>query len=196
MIQRLVVLIVICLIQVPFGLTVAAATDAAWAHLATGGYSILMTHAQAPGVGDPPFFDIEDCTTQRNLSDRGRQQASRRGTRFAARAVSISRIYSSRWCRTIETAENAFRNTEIVPSEALDLVEDDPEALAAKTEGAIEIIEQFRGPGNQVLMTHPQNVEALTGTLPRPGEAIIMAPSGSKDPEGPRLREVGRILLD
>lgn len=196
MIQRLVVLIVICLIQMPVGFYTARATEAGWAHLATGGYSILMTHALAPGIGDPPFFDIEDCTTQRNLSDRGRQQASRRGARFATRSVSISKIYSSRWCRAIDTADNAFRNTEIVPTEALDLVVDDPEALAAKNDAVIEIIEQFRGPGNQILMTHPENVEALTGTLPRPGEAIIVAPSGNKDPDGPRLREVGRILLD
>lgn len=176
-----------------FATTGANATEAAWARLASGGYTILLTHALAPGVGDPPFFELEDCTTQRNLSDRGRQQARRRGVRFAARAVSISTVYSSQWCRTLETAENAFRDVRAQPLEALDLVEDDPDALEAKTSEVMEIIRSFRGPGNQVMITHPENVEALTGIAPRQGEAIIVAPARG-DPQ--TLDVVARLLLD
>ncbi|WP_136658311.1 histidine phosphatase family protein [Nitratireductor sp. XY-223] len=174
----------------------AGSTEAAWARLATGGYTILLTHALAPGVGDPPFFELDDCTTQRNLSDRGRQQARRRGVRFAARAVSISRIYSSQWCRTLETAANAFRDVEAEPIEALDLVEDDPDLLARRNDEVIEIIRQFRGPGNQVMVTHPENVEALTGIAPRQGEAVIVAPARNSGSEGPALDVVARLLLD
>lgn len=184
------------LIVCSFSASNAGSTEAAWARLATGGYTVLLTHALAPGAGDPPFFELGDCSTQRNLSDRGRQQASRRGVRFAARAVSISRVYSSRWCRTIDTAKNAFRvDPELL--EALDLVEDDPDALAAQSKEIIEIIRQFRGPGNQVMVTHPENVEALTGIMPREGEAIIVAPSrkGSSD-DAPALDVVARLLLD
>ena len=170
------------------------ATEAAWARLATGGYTVLMTHADAPGIGDPPFFELDDCTTQRNLSDRGRQQARRWGVRFAARAVSISRVYASNWCRTLETAENAFRDADIEATEALDLVEDDP---AAHNGDALEIITAFRGPGNQVLLTHPENVEALTGIRPRTGEAIIVAPArGGGDGESPPIQVVARLLLN
>lgn len=170
-------------------ITSARATEAAWARLATGGYTILMMHALAPGVGDPPYFDIEDCTTQRNLSDRGRQLANRQGVRFAARAVSISRVYASRWCRTLETAKNAFGNVEAEPIEALDYFEGDGED---QTNAAIEIIKAFRGPGNQVMITHPQNIEALTGTIPRAGEAIIVAPA--RDGDG--IDVVARLLLN
>ncbi|MCP4317305.1 MAG: histidine phosphatase family protein [Hyphomicrobiales bacterium] len=184
------------LIIYSFGASNAGSTEAAWARLATGGYTVFLTHALAPGAGDPPHFELDDCTTQRNLSDRGRQQALRRGVRFAARAVSISRVYSSRWCRTIDTANAAFRvDPELL--EALDLVEDDPEALAAQSKEIIEIIRQFRGPGNQVMVTHPENVEALTGIMPREGEAVIVAPSrkgGSED--APDLDVVARLLLD
>lgn len=169
------------------------ATEAAWARLATGGYTVLMTHADAPGIGDPPFFDLEDCATQRNLSDRGRQQARRWGVRFAARAVSIATVYASNWCRTLETAENAFRDATIEPTEALDLVEDDPGAHNGE---AIDIIRSFRGPGNQVLMTHPENVEALTGVRPRAGEAIIVAPARGGDEDSPAVQVVARLLLN
>ncbi|MCR9139718.1 MAG: histidine phosphatase family protein [Alphaproteobacteria bacterium] len=169
--------------------TAAHATEAAWARLATGGYTILMTHALAPGVGDPPFFDLEDCTTQRNLSDRGRQLARRQGVRFAARAVSISKVYVSRWCRTLETAENAFRDIEAEPLEALDYSEDGGADQAAEV---IDIIRSFRGPGNQVMITHPENIETLTGSTPRAGEAIIVAPA--RDGDG--IDVVARLLLN
>jgi len=174
-------------------LAAAQATEAAWARLATGGYTVLMIHADAPGIGDPPFFDLEDCTTQRNLSDRGRQQARRQGVRFAARAVSINRVYSSRWCRTMETAENAFRVT-AEPLEALDHVEDE-EALEAQSQAVIDVIKAFRGPGNQVMVTHPENVEALTGITPRPGEAVIVAPARG-DGENPGITVAARLLLN
>ena len=154
--------------------TSARATEAAWARLATGGYTILMTHALAPGVGDPPFFDLEDCSTQRNLSDRGRQLARRQGVRFAARAVSITKVYASQWCRTLETAENAFRDVTAEATEALDPLE---EENRDQVEATIDLIKDFRGPGNQVMITHPENIEALTGSVPRQGEAIIVAPS-------------------
>lgn len=177
------------LILVSMATISAHATEAAWARLATGGYTILMTHAMAPGVGDPPFFDLEDCTTQRNLSDRGRQLARRQGVRFAARAVSISRVYVSRWCRTLETAENAFRDVEAEPLEALDYSE---QADADKTKEVIDIIRAFRGPGNQVMITHPENVETLTGSVPRAGEAVIVAPSRGGD----GIDVVARLLLN
>lgn len=194
--RRPLALVALALMFLAFSAPGAGSTEAAWARLATGGYTILLTHALAPGTGDPPFFELEDCTTQRNLSDRGRQQARRRGVRFAARAVSISRVYSSQWCRTLETATNAFR-VDPEPLEALDLVEDDPDALAAKSEEIFEIIRQFRGPGNQVMVTHPENVEALTGIMPREGEAIIVAPSRkAKGEDNPALDVVARLLLD
>ena len=194
--RRSLVLSSIALMACSFGASRAGATEAAWARLSTGGYTILLTHALAPGTGDPPYFELDDCTTQRNLSDRGRQQASRRGVRFAARAVSISQIYASRWCRTIDTATNAFRvDPELL--EALDLVVDDPDTLAANIEEIVEIIGKFRGPGNQVMVTHPEVVEALTGIMPREGEAVIVAPARNSDgEEGPAVDVVARLLLD
>jgi hypothetical protein len=169
----------------------ARATEAAWARLATGGYTVLMTHALAPGIGDPPYFELGDCTTQRNLSDRGRQLARRQGVRYAARAVSISKVYASRWCRTLETAENAFRDVEAEPLEALDYFEGDGKQ---QTEAIIDIVKAFRGPGNQVMVTHPENIEALTGITPRPGEAVIIAPTRGGD--NPGIEVVARLLLN
>ena len=41
--------------------------------LAKGGQGLMIHHGlTTPGVGDPPGFRLEDCTTQRNLSEEGR----------------------------------------------------------------------------------------------------------------------------
>jgi len=61
-----------------------------------------------PGFGDPPGFKLEDCSTQRNLSDDGRAQARRMGKALKKRGVPIGEVLSSPWCRCVETAELAF----------------------------------------------------------------------------------------
>mgnify|MGYP003328749351 CR=1 FL=1 len=47
--------------------------------LKLGGKIIFIRHAYAPGNGDPDNFSINDCSTQRNLSDEGRDQAKEIG---------------------------------------------------------------------------------------------------------------------
>jgi len=72
--------------------------------LAKPGRVLMLRHAQAPGVGDPPGFRLDECSTQRNLDDSGRRQARALGTRLANAGVANARVYSSQWCRCLETA--------------------------------------------------------------------------------------------
>ena len=67
--------------------TQARATEAGWALLRDGEHVVLLRHAMAPGAADPANFDIEKCSTQRKLSDRGKQQARKIGALFAARGL-------------------------------------------------------------------------------------------------------------
>ena len=71
----------------------------------TGGHILMLRHAFAPGNGDPANFQIGDCSTQRNLDDRGREQASAIGKLLRSKGISSARVYSSQWCRCYETAE-------------------------------------------------------------------------------------------
>ncbi|WP_292361585.1 MULTISPECIES: histidine phosphatase family protein [unclassified Methylophaga] len=66
---------------------------------------IIFRHALAPGVGDPPGFELEDCQSQRNLSEQGRQQAIELGDKLRDLGISDAEVYSSEWCRCLETAE-------------------------------------------------------------------------------------------
>ena len=78
--------------------------------LEDGGKLIFIRHAYAPGGGDPNNFNLNDCSTQRNLSDRGRKQAEHIGIIFRENKIEIDEVYSSEWCRCKETAEIAFTN--------------------------------------------------------------------------------------
>ena len=89
-------------------LTPAAATEAGWALLREGGHVVLMRHAMSPGTGDPANFDINDCSTQRGLSEQGRQQADRIGTLISVRGARTEQLLSSRYCRCLDTARYAF----------------------------------------------------------------------------------------
>ncbi|XSC46512.1 hypothetical protein ACF1BQ_012260 [Bradyrhizobium sp. RDT10] len=79
-----------------FGSTaeVAGADDAAnaWKALRAGGHVALMRHADAPGgVGDPPGFRVEDCATQRNLSEKGRADAEKIGSRLKREGIAFEK---------------------------------------------------------------------------------------------------------
>ena len=80
--------------------------------LKKGGKIIFIRHAYAPGGGDPENFDINNCDTQRNLSDEGRDQAKEIGNFFIKNDIPIFKVFSSEWCRCKETAELAFENFE------------------------------------------------------------------------------------
>ena len=69
-----------------------------------GGHILMIRHALAPGTGDPANFKIGDCSTQRNLDDSGREQARAIGNWLRSNGITSVRMYSSQWCRCLETA--------------------------------------------------------------------------------------------
>jgi hypothetical protein len=77
---------------------------AAWAALRSGEAIALVRHGLAPGVGDPPGWRLDDCSTQRNLDDTGRAESRALGERLRAERIRVTRLLSSPWCRCVETA--------------------------------------------------------------------------------------------
>ncbi|MBN9241615.1 MAG: histidine phosphatase family protein [Mesorhizobium sp.] len=166
----------------------AQATEAGWALLRGGGHVVLLRHAAATGISEPAGFDIEKCSTQRNLSERGKQQARKIGALFAARAAPVERILSSRYCRCLDTARIAFES-EPESLAALDPPASDEMARTAQMAEIVRQIGDFSGADNMVMVTHLEDIQALTGVSPREGEAVIVAPDGE------RLRVLGRIVF-
>ena len=168
----------------------AHATEAGWALLRDGGHVVLIRHALAAGTGDPANFDITKCATQRNLSDRGKLQARKMGALFAARAAPVDRVLSSRYCRCLDTARFAFGEGVAEPVEALDALAADAAAKEKQLAAMQKLVRDFSGSGNLVLVTHQENIVALTGVSPREGEAVVVRPEGDK------LHVIGRIIFN
>ena len=72
----------------------------------SSGYVLLIRHAYAPGNGDPDDFKLRNCSTQRNLNQQGREQALKIGEFLKAQNVIAPEVYSSQWCRCLETAKH------------------------------------------------------------------------------------------
>jgi len=74
------------------------------------GVAVLMRHTQTtPGVGDPPGWRFEQCTSQRNLDASGIAHAKRIGEWFQSQQLRVSAVRNSPWCRTRDTAKLGFR---------------------------------------------------------------------------------------
>ncbi|MBZ9873428.1 histidine phosphatase family protein [Mesorhizobium sp. BR1-1-9] len=172
-----------------FGVPVAAhATDAGWALLRDGGHVVLLRHAMVTGTTDPANFDIGSCATQVNLSARGKQQSSKIGALLAARAAPVERVLSSRYCRCLDTARIAFE-TEPEPFAPLDLLKGDAAQNAAQLAAIMKEIRAYSGSDNLVMVTHLEDIAALTGVSPREGEAVVV------EPQGDGLRVLGRVTF-
>jgi phosphohistidine phosphatase SixA len=157
-------------------LAAASEADALWARLREGRHVLLVRHAAAPGVNDPPGFRLDDCATQRNLSAAGREQARRLGEAFRVRGVPVGRVLSSRWCRCIETARLAFGRTEPWPD--LDSLRAEAGAPGGQTARVAALAGNRPEGGNLVLVTHQRNITALTGLSLAEGATIVLEPRG------------------
>jgi hypothetical protein len=111
MTRRVIVAALCALAAVVAAAPALADEGAAWAALRAGGVVALMRHGDAPGAGDPPGWRLDDCATQRNLSERGRAEAGAAGARLRDAHIAIDRVVSSPWCRCVETAKLAAVGT-------------------------------------------------------------------------------------
>ena len=167
-------LLVLCVLTALAPLGAAADEAAAWKALREGGAVALMRHADAPGgVGDPPGFRLEDCATQRNLSERGRAQARAVGARLRQEGIAIGRLLSSPWCRCLETARLlALAPVEVAPTFSNAFVLRDQRR--ALTEGARALLTAWTAPGTLLVVTHGSNIQALTGSTPGQGDIMVL----------------------
>jgi len=148
------------------------ATDL-WSRLAQGGAAVLIRHALAPGFSDPPTFKLGDCSTQRNLSDAGRQQARQIGAAFRQHRIAIDKVYTSEWCRCQETAELLGLGP-VTPFPILNSFFETRERAKDQTEALTQFLKTIPISNVIVLVTHQVNITALTGVSPASGEAVVV----------------------
>ena len=168
----------------------AGADDALWTLLKKGSEVVLLRHAvTTAGVGDPPGFKLQDCATQRNLTDAGRAAARRLGDAFREHGVPVGRVLSSPWCRCLDTARLAFGAAEV--SQPLSNLYGRSEASARQVREMETLIATWRpegAGGNLVLVSHGSTILALTGISVEPAEMVVLTPRA-----GERFKIAGRL---
>lgn len=180
--QTRIVLVVAALLMAATGR--ADADETLWTLLKAGGQVVMIRHAATDGtIGDPPGFRLDDCATQRNLIDKGREDARRIGRTFTAHGVPVARVLSSGWCRCLETARLAFGRVEVWRP-----LQSGPRdgALLAEVR---ERVGAWREAGTLVMVSHHITIRAATGVGIAEGELLILTPQG-----GSGFAVAGRIL--
>ena len=141
--------------------------------LKEGGKIIFIRHALAPGYGDPENFNIYDCSTQRNLDQKGIQQAKKIGNFFKSNNISIENVYSSEWCRCKDTANYAF--SKFKTFDALNSFYDEKFQINKdKQISDLKIyIKNWNGNKNLIFITHYVVISELFNQGVASGEIII-----------------------
>jgi broad specificity phosphatase PhoE len=150
------------------------------------GTVVLFRHANAPGIGDPANFKLDDCSTQRNLDATGRAQARRIGEQFRQRGINVTQVWHSQWCRARETAQLAFPGV-ATDSAPFNSFFEDAARSEEQTAAALQLLQRWQGPGVLVVFTHQVNITALTGIFPASGAGVIIEPGASG------LKVTGRV---
>ena len=178
-----------------FSAPAQANSEAVWSALKQGGHVFLLRHTETvPGIGDPPGYRLDDCKTQRNLSAAGRAQARAWGKAFSENGVQTSGVFSSVWCRCVDTAVLAFGKADKWPALNSHFDTGSGDSQAQQVLGGITA--RMKPGKTLVLVTHQVNITALTGRTPAMGEAVVARVVLSADKsQPPQLDVVGMLKL-
>jgi broad specificity phosphatase PhoE len=150
----------------------ALAADDAVERLRDGGV-LLLRHAIAPGFGDPDGFRVDDCATQRNLDDTGRRQAAAIGAWLRDRGIRSARVYSSQWCRCLDTAR-LLGLGDVTQLPALNSFFQRREQRADRLAALRAFLARQPRRGEPlVLVTHQVTVTAMTGMFADSGDGVV-----------------------
>ena len=133
-----------------FAFSIETNPDKALKALKEGGKIVLIRHAFAPGIegnidkkGNE--YKQNDCSTQRNLLQEGKEQSVRMGEFFSTNDIKIEKVLSSPVCRCWETAKYAGWKYKI----------DKRLTSNIKNKAKVEkLATKYKGDGNLLLITH------------------------------------------
>ena len=134
---------------------------------------IFIRHAYAPGSGDPNNFNLNDCSTQRNLSNEGKKQAQYIGKFFKEYDIKIDKVLSSEWCRCKETAEIAFKDFSTKSFLNSFYSSKYAKNKDRQVKQLNNYIEKFKSKKNLVLITHYVLISEVLNYAPSSGEIVV-----------------------
>ena len=156
-----------------------------------GGHILMIRHALAPGTGDPANFQIGDCSTQRNLDDRGRDQARAIGDWLRSKGITSARVYSSQWCRCLETAK-LLQIGPVAELQALNSFYELTENREPNLKALREFIAKQSPDGKLIIMvTHLVTISAIADEAVSSGEGVLLKLNPAEQYE-----VIGRLNFD
>ncbi len=151
--------------------------------LQAGGFVLYMRHGPTDTTKPDrvPTVDLNDCSTQRPLTEAGRQLAARVGAAIKKAGIPVGEVHASPMCRTKETAEAAFGRYQV-----------DQYLMYTSNLTAAEKVPRIANPrrllstpvaagANRVIVAHAPNLMDVIGYFPKP-EAVVVVfkPLGDK----------------
>ena len=152
--------------------SVAQPDESVWDALREPGSIVVLRHSYAPGTFDPPTARLDDCSTQRNLDEAGRAQATRVGEAFRRNRIAVGDVLSSPRCRCLDTARLAFGQGQAWG--ALQGALNDRERRERQLGEIRKAIAAHGGELPLVLVTHGSVITDLTGLSIRMGEFLVL----------------------
>ena len=144
--------------------------------LASGDYVLLMRHAYAPGVGDPPGYSLERCETQRNLDEQGQRQAERAGQWLRQQGIAQATVLSSVWCRCRHTAERLGYGPVTIEASLASFF-DTPERAEPQNQAMQRMLANMVSRANRrplILVTHHVNILEYVGENIGSGDMVLV----------------------
>ena len=145
-------------------------------NLSDGQHVLLMRHADAPGYGDPTGYQLGQCSTQRNLGEYGRQQAKKIGQWLRAQGITSAQVFSSPWCRCLDTAKLLNQGTVATAPEIGSFFDDmnQEKKQTKELEGLIKA-QLAKHPNTPIIyVTHHVNIQGFTGKAVASGDMVLV----------------------
>lgn len=143
--------------------------------LQSSDHVLLMRHTLAPGLGDPANYTLDNCKTQRNLSEEGRKQAVAVGNWLKKQGVTSADLYSSTWCRCKDTADLLNLGRVTIEPALASFFDDMGQAKMSNQKLEKFIAAQLKKKDKQalILVTHHVNIHEFMGENIDSGDLVL-----------------------
>jgi phosphohistidine phosphatase SixA len=159
--------------------------------LRQGGYVLYMRHTSTDfSKNDAKSRSFEDCENQRNLTDKGRDEARAVAAQIRRLRIPVGTVLASPFCRTMETARLAFGKAQPMREvRGGPVASDDPK----RYDGLKKLLSTKLPEGsNLVISSHGNPFHAVAGPpYLAEGEIAVLRPEGDG-----RFSIVARIRLE
>lgn len=148
-----------------------------------GGYVLYMRHGNTDTSRPDrvPSVDLNDCSTQRPLTEEGLRVAAQVGEAIRRAGIPVGEVLSSPLCRAKESAAAAFGKNFTVDNLLMytaNMTSEEKKPVIDETRTLIST-PVFSGT-NRVLVAHAPNLMDLMGYFPKPeGTVVIFRPLGN-----------------